>query len=554
MKFRKMMCAAAAVMLAGCSASESAAAASASESGQTETAGTAGSQPIVIAVTNDMTTMDSSLVTDETSFSMLSLCESGLVQFDENKELAPDLAESWDVSEDGLTYTFHLRDGIVWSDGTPITASDFVYSWRRLVDPDTASEYSYIMESIHVVNAQAVIDGSMDPAELGVEAPDDSTFVVHLDVPCSFLLFCMSNPQFYPLPESFVEAQGDQYALSPDNMLYSGVYTMTGWVTGNSYTFTHNDSYWDAANYPQQEIVISYIQDSQTAMLQYDSGNLDLVTLTGDMIDRYKDEDGYLSTLTSGVWWLAPNMEDADLSNAKLREAISYAVDRQTICESVLKTGAIEADGLIAKDVSAGPDGTDFRKAAGDLTEYDPDKAAECYAEAVKELGHDANVEILYDDTDETSKVAENLQQMIQNACPGITVTLSPKPKKTRIEFMLSHDFSMVLTRWVPDYADPQSYLDIMKTGASMNGGQYSNTEFDELETKATSGEDAADAEARFRDMIEAENILVAQDHGIIPIYQEGGAIMVNPSVKGYLSLVIGTGSYRHMVKEGKKG
>ena len=125
MKFRKMMCAAAAVMLAGCSASESAAAASASESGQTETAGTAGSQPIVIAVTNDMTTMDSSLVTDETSFSMLSLCESGLVQFDENKELAPDLAESWDVSEDGLTYTFHLRDGIVWSDGTPITASDF---------------------------------------------------------------------------------------------------------------------------------------------------------------------------------------------------------------------------------------------------------------------------------------------------------------------------------------------------------------------------------------------------------------------------------------------
>ena len=131
------MYAAAAVMLAGCSASGSSATAAASESSQTETTGTAGSQPIVIAVINDMTTMDSSLVTDETSFSMLSLCESGLVQFDENKELAPDLAESWDVSEDGLTYTFHLRDGIVWSDGTPITASDFILlqntatSWNR---------------------------------------------------------------------------------------------------------------------------------------------------------------------------------------------------------------------------------------------------------------------------------------------------------------------------------------------------------------------------------------------------------------------------------------
>ena len=133
MKFRKMMYAAAAVMLAGCSASGSSATAAASESSQTETTGTAGSQPIVIAVINDMTTMDSSLVTDETSFSMLSLCESGLVQFDENKELAPDLAESWDVSEDGLTYTFHLRDGIVWSDGTPITASDFRMGLRSLL-------------------------------------------------------------------------------------------------------------------------------------------------------------------------------------------------------------------------------------------------------------------------------------------------------------------------------------------------------------------------------------------------------------------------------------
>ena len=185
MKFRKMMYAAAAAMLAGCSASGNAKAAAASEnSGSAE-----GSRPIVIAVTNDMTTMDSSLVTDETSFSMLSLCESGLVQFDENKELAPDLAESWEVSEDGLTYTFHLRDGIVWSDGSPIKASDFVYSWRRLVDPDTASEYSYIMDSIHVANAQAVIDGSMDPSQLGVEAPDDRTFVIHLDVPCSYLRF-----------------------------------------------------------------------------------------------------------------------------------------------------------------------------------------------------------------------------------------------------------------------------------------------------------------------------------------------------------------------------
>lgn len=525
-------------MMVGCSS------ASGASSGKKEDDNT-----INIAIMNDMMTMDSSIVSDESSYSLISLCQSGLTQFGEDKKVHPDLAESWDVSEDGLTYTFHLRDGIVWSNGDPITANDFVYGFQRLVDPDTASEYSYLMSSLNVENAQDVIDGKKSVDELGVEAKDDQTFVVHLTVPCTFFEACMTNPQFYPLNKKYVESQGDQYALSVDNMIYSGVYTMSDWVAGNHYTFTHNDSYWDQENYPQQTMNVSLVQEAQTAEMMYESGSLDFMNLTGEMVEQYKDTEGYQSTLTAGVWWLAPNMEDAYLSNENLRRAISYAIDRKTLAEDVLKTGAVEADGLIASGLVTDSKGNDFRDVAEDYTEYDVKKASEYYAKAVKELGKDAVVDIIYDDADDSSKVAANIQQMLNDACPTMTVTLSANPKKTRISKMLDHDFSLGLTRWVPDYADAQSYLDTFLTSSSMDFGQYNNPKFEALETKATSGEDAADADKRFEDMIEAEKILIGEDQGMIPLYQEGGAVLVNPKVKGYIALVLGTGAWRHMHK-----
>ena len=531
-----MMCVA---MLAGCGTNNSTSTKASSSSDKT----------VNIAIMNDLLTMDQTIATDESSFSMISLCQSGLVQYGEDKQVHPDLAESWDVSEDGLTYTFHLRDGIQWSNGQPITAADFVYAFQRLVDPEVASEYSYLMSSLNVVNAQDVIDGKKSVDELGVEATDDATFVVHLSVPCTFFVSVMTSPQFYPLNKEYVTSQGDQYALSIDNMLYSGIYTMTDWSSGNHYTFTHNDKYWDAKNYPQETINVELVQETQTATMMYESGSLDFLTLTGEMVDQYKDTDGYQTTLTSGIWYLDPNMDDEYLSNANLRQAISYAIDRKTLCDDVLKTGAIEADGLVAKDLVYNTEGKDFRDVAQDYSSYDPDKAQEYYKKAVEELGKDAQIDILYDDAADASKVAANLEQMITDACPGITVTLSAKPKKTRISKMMEHDFSIGLTRWVPDYADAQSYLDTFTKGTSMNFGNYDNQEFNTVMKNGTSGTDASDADKRFKDMVEAEKILIGEDHAMIPLYQEGGAVLINPNVTGYIPLVLGTGAWRHMTK-----
>lgn len=292
------------------------------------------------------------------------------------------------------------------------------------------------------------------------------------------------------------------------------------------------------------------MQDTQTAMLSYESGTIDVVPLTGELVDQYSGEDGFTQVVTSGIWWLWPNMEDPSLSNENLRKAIAYSIDRESICASVLKNGAIEADGIVAKDLLNLPDGKEYRSEVGDLTEYDPEKAAEYYAKAKEELGGDVTIELLCDDAQDITKVAENLQQEIETACPGITITINTKPKKTRIQLGQEHDFQLIMNRWIPDYADPQSYLDCFLTGNSMNNGQYNSEEFDDLVNKGSRGEDAADEEKRMEDLIEAEKLLITGDYGAIPVYQEGGAVMVNPKTTGYLPLVIGVGKYRHMVKE----
>ena len=541
MNYKKVMaCAMAAAMTAGCSSGSKATSSSAS---------TVGATPVKIAIENDMNTMDSSIATDGSSLSLIAFCQSGLVQYGTDGKITGDLAESWDESDDGKTYTFHLRDGIKWSDETPITADDFVYAFQRLVDPDTASEYNYLASALNIENAAEVISGDKKPEELGVEATDDSTFVVHLSAPCSFFVSLMTFPEFYPLNRDYVTSQGDQYALSPENMIYSGIYTMTEWSQGNSYTFEHNDNYWDADNYKQKEIIVQFSQEIQSTVMEYEQGNVDYVSLSGEMVDMYKDDAGFRNIQQAGVWYLCPNMDDKYMSNENLRKAIAYSIDRDSIVNDVLKTGATAIDGLVGYGVSTKTDGTDFRDVAGDLPGYDPDKAAEYYKKAVEEIGENPTVDILYDNASDSSKMAENIQQMIEKACDGITVTLSPNPKKTRIQMMFAHDFSIGLTRWGPDYSDPQSYLDLFTTDASMNFGNYSNSDFDSYETKATKGEDVGDQDKRIDDMVAAEKVLVEDDAACIPICQEGGAVLISTDVDGYIPLVIGNGSWRHFTK-----
>ncbi|MBF1101686.1 MAG: peptide ABC transporter substrate-binding protein, partial [Solobacterium sp.] len=319
---------------------------------------------------------------------------------------------------------------------------------------------------------------------------------------------------------------------------------------GNEYTFEKNDKYVNAdeAKDKADTVVFKFIQDTQAAMLSYQNGDIDAVKLQGEQVDQYSSQEGFTNRLQGYLWYLSINFNNPVFQNANLRTALSYAVDREAIAKDVLKDGSVAARGFVPSEFTTGPDGKDYVDTADTLTEYNPDKAAEYYKKAVAELGGDVSFTLLFEDTEASKSVAENLQAQLQKNCPGLTVTLDQKPKKTRLQLMISHDYDIGLTRWGPDYADPQSFMDLVTTTSTYNQGSYSNPAYDALIAKAETGEDAANAEARWKDFQEAEKILVQQDHGVIPIYQNGGAMMINPKVSGIRFHSGGVDDYRWMV------
>ncbi|MFV0379618.1 MAG: peptide ABC transporter substrate-binding protein [Anaerorhabdus sp.] len=527
------------VLIAGCQ--------SAPEKEPNETGGTTEEKnSVTIATDTDIQTMDLSLATDGTSFVAINLGFAGLVEMDANNQPIPDIAKSWEVNEDKTKYVFNLVD-TAWSNGESVTAHDFVYSWRRLLDPSVASEYAFIMSVVGVKNASAVNSGEMAPEELGVVALDDKTLEVTLDKPCDFFLGLLAFPSFFPLNEKFVEEQGDQYATSVDKMLYSGPYVMESWIPGNGYEFVRNEGYFNPEAAPMDNVNFRFIQDSQTAMLEYQSGNIDVVKLSGEMVDAYSSDPGFTTRLQGYLWYLSMNFEVETLQNNKLRHAISYAVDRETIATLVLKDGSVAAKGIIPIVLATGPDGKDFRDSVGELVSYDPEKAAELYEEAKAELGSDVTLELLFEDTEASKAVAEYIQSNLETNLPGMTVTLNSKPKKTRLQLQQNQEYEVALHRWGPDYSDPQTYLDLFLTGSVNNYGKYESEEYMNLMMEATEGETATDSSARWELLKQAEELLIKEDMAVVPVYQNGGAVMINPVIEGIEFHSAGIDNYRHI-------
>ena len=503
---------------------------------------------VTLQAPTPLISMDTAIATDGTSFSAQTMCISGLMSLDAAGNPVPDAAEKVDVSDDGLVYTFTLRDNGVWSNGTPVTAADFVYGWDRVQDPDTASDYAWIFETANVASYEAV---------------DDKTFKVTLSNPSGFFLQLTAFPTFFPVNEAFATEKGDQFTLSVNDMIYNGPYIMTSWTAGYSFEFEQNPNYWDAENYAKtyaQKVVFREITDTQTALMEYESGNLDTVTLSGEQVDANKDVDGFINRLAGYMFYLSINMGNnvhnrdgaVNLANQNVRKAMALAIDREAIAK-VLNDGSVASGGIIPIGLASNPvSGVDFRDDQGYVTEYDVDKAKEYYAAAVAELGHDVTFELLYgtDEGDSIIKAAEQIQYFLEQV--GFTVNLNGKPKKERLNLAGTtndHDYDVMLTRWGPDYGDPQTYMDLyVSTNTSNNDGGYNSPAYDALVADAETGAGIADASARWQDWLDAEKQLVVEDAAIVPVFQSGGAMIINPGIEGIEFHSAAVDSYRHIV------
>lgn len=258
--------------------------------------------------TSDIPSMNSSIATDQVSFQALTACLEGLVMLGENDEVIPGVAETWDVSDDGLTYTFNLRDGAVWSNGTPVTAQDFVFSFKKLADPATASQYNFMIETAGIKNGSKVIAGEAGVDELGIKAIDDKTFEIQLEIAAPYFLKVMSFPAFYPINEAFFTEKGESYGTSVDTVLYNGAYTLSKWEIGYEYAYAKNATYWNAANVKNNGVSFRIIKDVNTGVNLYESGEIDRIGLDADNLPAYLDNPNLKSKFDTSVYYLVFNI------------------------------------------------------------------------------------------------------------------------------------------------------------------------------------------------------------------------------------------------------
>ena len=499
-------------------------------SGGTESSG----KVLKVAKDVELASMDQHIATDGLSFEVIAATIEGLYTLDAAGSAVPAIAKGYDLSEDGLTYTFHLREDAVWDNGTPVTANDFVYAWRRLVDPVIASEYAFIMDVAAVKNAAEINAGEKPLEDLGVKAVDDYTLEVSLDLPVPFFLQLMAFPSFFPLNEEFVTAQGSNYAQSPEGLLANGPFKMTEWTQGHSFKVERNDSYYAKDDVKLDGIEYKIMKDSQTAALEFESGNLDVVRLSGEIVDLYKENEAFTLIHEGYLWYIAPNEEVTELQNVNLRQALGRAVNKDQLTSTVLNDGSTVGDFIVPVSLATGPDALDFRETSDSYMTYDVAKAQEYWEAAKAELGIDSlTLELLFEDTDSSKKCAEFIQSELQTNLPGLTIELKSQPKKQRLELMRGGDYQLGLTRWGPDYADPTTYLDMFITGNANNYPNYSSADYDALMERIDKGDLVYDVQARWEAMKEAEELLIAQDAAALPMYQQGNTYLINQKVTG---------------------
>lgn len=482
----------------------------------------------------ELPTMDLSKATDVVSFDTLNNTMEGLYRLGKDSKIEPGLATKTKVSSDGLTYTFTLRKDAKWSNGDKVTAKDFVYSWRRTLDPKTNSQYAYLFEGIK--NATDVMNGKKSTKEVGVKADGDYKLVVTLDKQIPYFKLLMGFPTFFPQNQKAVEKYGSKYGTASKYMCYDGPFNLTKWTGTNlSWSLKKSDNYWDKKNVKLDSINFKVNKSNSTAYNLYQSGKLDATSLSAEQAKQLKGQSGYTVRQAASTFYFQYNQTKPEFQNKKIRQAISMVIDRKEFVNKVLGNGSIPSKGLVSTGLAT-RNGKDFADASyvKDGATVNFAKAKKLWAEGLKEIGKDSlTFGLLSDDTDGAKKTTEFIQSAIESNLKGAKVECANVPFKTRLNRTNQGQFDVVISAWGADFADPISFLDMFTSNNSYNAGKWKNAQYDKL-IEASKSTDAGNAGKRWNDLVSAEKILI-QEQGISPLYQQATAWMVKPKVKGVI-------------------
>ncbi|PSL28393.1 oligopeptide transport system substrate-binding protein [Planomicrobium soli] len=487
---------------------------------------------------SEIPTMDSAIAGDVAGFNLLINVNEGLYRLNQENTAEPAIAEGKpEISEDGLVYTFKLRNAN-WSDGTPVTAQDFVFAWQRAIDPETGSPYGPYMMAGTIKNAEAIAAGEMNKTELGIEAADDRTLIITLERPVPYFMSLMAFPTFFPQQEDFVAGKGEDYASNSENILYNGPFLLKNWNgTGTSWSLEKNSEYWDSKAVTLDKINFDVVKDTNTEVNLYNSGEKDRAVLTGEFARQYSDSPEIIKEKDPAIAYMKFNQErdgkKTPLANEKIRKAIAKAFDKQELTDSLLADGAVPANYIVPSDFIFDEQGNDFRSTNEEMLEFDAEEAKKLWAQGMEEEGlNELTLELLGDDIAVAKIVDEYIKNQLEQNLDGLTLNLKAVPFNVRLELDEAQDYELQSAAWGPDYQDPMTYLDLFVTDSLQNRMSYSNSEFDAL-IESAKGQLAMDPAARWDAMAQAERILIEEDAAIAPVFQFGSMVLQKPYVKG---------------------
>ncbi|WP_034552138.1 peptide ABC transporter substrate-binding protein [Carnobacterium funditum] len=501
-------------------------------------------QVLQIAAESEMDTMDTTIST--TNFTPMNNVFEGLVAYDLSGEIVPaDAKDMPEISEDGLTYTFNIREDANWSNDTPVTAADYLFAWQRMVDPANGSGYAYLFSGI-VKNAEAILNGEKEVNELGVEVVGDKSFKVTLEQPVPYFLDMLTIPPYFPQSEAFVTEQSENYGLNAETTIYNGPFVLSDWTAakGDSWKYVKNDAYWDKDSVKLDEINTQIVKEVGTGINLYDSGQLDTFSLSGNFVSQYKNNDDFKTNNKAWIYYLELNQEVPELANKNIRKALMLSINRQTFTENVLQDGSEPIYGHVPKGLAKNPEtGIDFREEAGDIASFDVEEAQKAWAVGLKELGETKiTLELTTSDSEDSKKLAEFIQSEYQKNLPGITVNIRQMPDNSRLDNVKKGNYQMATTYWLADFADPINFIERFDT--AINRGNYSFEDVDQLIEE--SNQQFNDLSARWETMIQAEKIALGEHYVDIPIYQTAEPYLEKPYVKDIYRPVFGSKSYKY--------
>ncbi|MFM1652795.1 peptide ABC transporter substrate-binding protein [Brevibacillus sp. B_LB10_24] len=525
-------------VLAGCGQSNSAPPANSTDQNQNQSAETPkGEQVLRMNLHAEPPTADPGLSEDNISGAVIRAVFDGLTRLDKNAKPIEGVAEKIDISDDKLTYTFHLRDS-KWSNGDPVTAHDFEFAWKRVLDPATAAPYAY--QLYYVKGAEAYSKGKGSRDDVGVKALDDKTLQVTLEHPTPYFLELTAFYTYSPVPKKVVEANKN-WANEASTIVGNGPFKMESWDHKNQMTLVKNDSYWDKDAVKLDKIKFSMIEDENTELSMFQQGDFDwagkpLSSLPTDSIPHLKDEGILQSVPLAAVYWYKFNTEKPPFNNAKIRKAFAYAINRQEIIDNITQTGEVPATGAVPTTMTIKPDGY--------FKDNDAATAKKLLDEGMSELGITKlpPITLSYNTNEAHQKIAQAVQDQWKKNL-DVDVTIQNQEWKVYISTLHSGDYQIGRMGWLGDFNDPINFLELFKEKDNgTNDTNWENPKYKDLLNKALV---EPDTEKRKQLLIDAEQILM-DEMPIAPVYFQTDAWVQNPKLKDVTVDVLGNIDFKN--------